>query len=288
MNEDAFKNNFLANTAPFNTIAVEERYKYLPKALDPADFPAFPYDDARLDNIVETIYGSAVASGDFSGCATPPGAVISYPASGKTYTVSASVTWPQKVCVNGNLVIKDAQITLNGGAHVYVTGNLQLIKVPNGIAGRIRMQDSGANGWSDNKAGFVMVNGIIDTEATSQFKGGNTSQGEFLFVVSRADKKGEEDPLDANGNTIHSGDQASIYLYSREDGGSPASYYAPKGTIVMERTGSNSADAMQVAAYKVIMQRSSTIEYNYGVQYIELPDGPAQTLGVGDYDEVAP
>ena len=56
---------------------------------------------------------------------------------------------------------------------------------------------------------------------------------------------------------------------------------------MLERA-SGSVNAMQVTALKLVMRRGSQITYDYGIIDMIMPDGPAQALGIGDYDEVSP
>src|SRR3990167_1213758 len=280
---ESFITNVLKGSDPEFNIPEEDINKYLPRALDENDFPGFPISDNRIDSWVKRYWGSEVLYGtDMTGCL----------GSGGTYSVETVIELSSPTCINGNLVVRrGGSITLRNDAHLYVAGNLQLLADAGYAEGVIKMKDSGQGSWDSNSAGLVIVKGIVDTETRTQFKGGAKSLGEFMFVISRSDKKGEEDPLGQDGLVVsgHEDDQAAMYLYPREDGGSTASYYAPHGSVVLKRVpGSASASALQVAAYKLIMERGTEVTYDYGIKDINFPDGPAQKIEIGDYDEVAP
>jgi hypothetical protein len=111
-----------------------------------------------------------------------------------------------------------------------------------------------------------------------------------MLVISRSTNKGEYDPYDWATGIVPSAteyDKAAIYSLSHQDGGASVSFYAPDGSVVLEKDTTN-PNAMQVAGYKVILRRNTQITYDYGVLDMIFPGGPASASGVSDYDEIAP
>ncbi len=242
---------------------------YLPKA--PPQKGPWPISDSKINGWIGSIFPS--------GCL------------GAT-TITASQSWSAPTCIDGSLVIRNgAKLTLNGGAHIYVKGNLHLVKDAGKNGGRIEMNNSaGVVGWNAHSVGLVIVDGFVDTEKDTQLAGGSKSDDEYLLVISRSTNKGDYDPYDWAGGTAPAStenDKAAIYHMSHQEGGATVSLYAPRGSVVLERDATN-PNAMQVAAHKVVMRRGTQITYDYGILDMLLPGGPASASGVSDYDEIAP
>jgi|GEM_PF-5661564 len=249
---------------------------YLPKA--PPQKGPWPISESKINGWVSSSLGF-----DLNNCLSGP------------HIITASQSWPPlgqagaPTCINGDLVVRNgAKLTLNSGAHVYVKGNLHLIKDPGKQGGKIEMNNSsGASGWSANTAGIVIVDGFVDTENDTQLLGGNKAQDEYMLVISRSTNKGDYDPINYQNpaDLTSENDKAAIYSLSRQDGGATVSFYAPNGSVVLGRDSSN-PNAMQVAAYKVVMRRGTQITYDYGILDMIFPGGPTSASGVSDYDEI--
>ncbi|MEK7630531.1 MAG: hypothetical protein AAB417_00670 [Patescibacteria group bacterium] len=248
---------------------------YLPKA--PPEKGPWPISESKINGWVSSIFTSTCLPGP--------------------HIITASQSWPPlgqagaPTCINGDLVVRNgAKLTLNSGAHMHVKGNLHLVKDPGKQGGKIEMNNSsGALGWPANTAGIVIVDGFVDTENDTQLLGGNKAQDEYMLVISRSYNQGDYDPFNYQNPTdlTSENDKAAIYSLSRQDGGATVSFYAPNGSVVLGRDPSN-PNAMQVAAYKLVMRRNTQVSYDYGVLDMIFPGGPASASGVSDYDEIAP
>jgi hypothetical protein len=274
----------------------DESDNYLPKG-PPAQ--NFPISDTRIDVWIRDTWGQSVLDGNYSTCireGTNSGVYVDDVLNDNAFTISASsVDWTQPTCVEGDLVIRAKKLTLDDGAHVYVTGNLLILDEPGLSNGELEMESSGAGEWDSNEAGLLIVNGVIDTEQGSKLRGGQKNKDVFLFAISRSTNMGEYDPLEydssgVNDNSAYNeGNQAAIYLRNHQDGGATVSFYAKDGSVVMDdNAGGQAPNAMQISARKLIMRRSADVTYDYGLLDMLLPGGPARTYGVGDYYEDVP
>ncbi len=268
-------------------IAADVQDLYLPKAPPPKG--PWPISDTKINGWVSSLFTNTALTDGSAGDDT---------IGDNAYTIRSSRSWPPAgqstapVKITGNLVIRNgAKLTLNKGAHIYVTGNLHLVDDPNKLGGTIEMNNSsGASGWDANNVGLVIVDGFVDTESDTQLLGGSKSQDEYMLVISRSTNMGEFDPYDWAAGGVPAAteyDKAAIYALSHQDDGATVSYYAPYGSVVLEKDSSR-PNAMQIAARKLVMRRDTEISYDYGVLDMVFPGGPASATGISDYDEIAP
>ena len=269
VSEQEFKDNVLA-PGPLNITDPEIQNRYLPKG--PTTKSPFPISDNKIN---------AWVGG--SGGITWGTCIVG------SHTISANTSWSSPTCVEGDLIITNSsRLLLNRDAHVHVKGNLRLI----GGGSKIEMNNSSnpTLGWDSNTVGLVIVDKVVDTEPGTQFLGGNKAEDEYMLVISRSNNMGERDPIDPLTGlppAVSESNLAAIYSFSQQDSGATVSFYAPNGSVVLERDGSN-PNAMQVTARKLIMRRYTQLNYDYGILDEIFPGGPASAFGIGDYDEVAP
>jgi len=275
-------------------IDAADHNNYLPKA--PLG-RMFPISDTRIDTWIRDLFpnGQNLLNGDYSSCKRE-GSPGDQRSGDNAFTIQSNTNWTTSTCIEGDLVVRSGKLTLEDDTYVYVTGNLLVLDEPSLSAGEIEMDRTGSGDWDSNEAGLLIVEGVIDTERGAKLQGGNSSRDVFLLAISRSNNMGDLDPLEyttsggVNQNTSYNeGNQAAIYIRTHEDSGSSVSYYAKDGSVVMgSNGGGEKANALQISARKLIMGREAEISYDYGLLDMLLPGGPAQTYGVGDYDEINP